>query len=268
MRTRGLQAWLLAGAMLAVLIGGVFLAMQHWFPIVATHHGEGVQHMLNYTLAVTGTLFVAGHIVLAWLIARSRAPRAAASAPASPRTERLVGLLPALAMALVAEGGVLLLGLPVWAKYYGPPPADALRVEVVARQFFWIIRYPGADGRFGRTAPQLMTPENQLGLDRDDPDAADDVVALNEMHVPAGRAVRVLLRSTDVIHSFNVPELRVKQNAVPGMAIEVWFTPTRAGRYELACNQICGLGHYRMRGFLEVSDEAAFRAWLAAQSPS
>jgi cytochrome c oxidase subunit 2 len=94
------------------------------------------------------------------------------------------------------------------------------------------------------------------------------VVLLNEMQLPKGRPALVRLRSTDVIHSFWVPELRVKQNAVPGMGIDVWFTPTRVGRYELACNQICGLGHYRMRGVLDVSEEADFERWLAEQAPA
>jgi cytochrome c oxidase subunit 2 len=139
---------------------------------------------------------------------------------------------------------------------------------VTGRQFFWVVRYPGPDGLFGRTAPDLITTENTLGLDKADGAAADDVVLLNELHLPAGRPARVLLRSTDVIHSFFVPEMRVKQNAVPGMNIAVWFTPTRPGQYEIACNQICGLGHYRMRGFLHVEERAAFEAWLREQAPA
>ena len=264
MRAGLVNAWVLAAAMLAVLAGGVALAVQPWFPVVGSLHGDGVQLMLDYTLTVTGALFVAGHLVLAWLIARAARPRPDAGTPA-PRRERLIGLVPAVLMAVVAEGGVLALGLPVWARYYGPPPADALRVEVVARQFFWAVRYPGPDGQFGATAARLIDPDNPIGLDRSDPAAADDLLLLNELYLPKDRAVRVLLRSTDVIHSFNVPELRVKQNAVPGMGIEVWFTPTRTGRYELACNQICGLGHYRMRGFVEVKEGPDFERWLAEQ---
>lgn len=259
-------AWLMVAAMLAVLAGGIVLARERWFPVVASGHGVGVQRMLDYTVTVTAVLFVAGHLVLAWLIARAALGRRAALP--SPGRERLVGLVPAFAMAVVAEGGVLALGLPVWAKYYGPPPADALRVEVVARQFFWATRYPGPDGRFGRARPELIDTENPLGLDRSDPATSDDLVLLNELHLPTDRPALLTLRSHDVIHSFNVPELRVKQNAVPGMALEVWFTPTRSGRYEIACNQICGLGHYRMRGLLQVEPADEFARWLAAQQPS
>jgi cytochrome c oxidase subunit 2 len=143
-----------------------------------------------------------------------------------------------------------------------------VRVEVVGRQFFWVVRYPGPDGQFGRTSPALINTDSPLGLDRGDPAAADDVVLLNEMQLPKGRPALVRLRSTDVIHSFWVPELRVKQNAVPGMEIDIWFTPTQVGSYELACNQICGLGHYRMRGLLGVSEEAEFERWLAEQAPA
>lgn len=260
----GVTAWAFALAVLLILAGTLGLAWHSWFPPIASLHGRGVQRMLDYTLLATGGFFILGHLVLAYVVLG--AGRGKASAP-RPRTEWLVGLVPALVMALVAEGGVLILGLPVWAQYYGPAPADALSVEVTGRQFFWVVRYPGRDGVFGRTSPGLIDTANPRGLDRADPAAADDVVLLNELALPAERAARLTLRSTDVIHSFFVPELRVKQDAVPGMAITVWFTPTQAAEYEIACNQICGLGHYRMRGLLHVLDKEAFRRWLEAQPP-
>ncbi len=250
-----------------VLAGALGLASRPWFPPMGSLHGRGVQSMLDFTLAATGAFFVLGHLVLAYIIAR--AARGTHRTPCAPgaRTEWLVGLVPALAMALVAEGGVLILGLPVWAQYYGPPPAEALEVEVTGRQFFWVVRYPGRDRAFGRTSPALMSTENPRGLDPSDPAAADDIVMLNDLYLPADRPAHVTLRSTDVIHSFFVPELRVKQDAVPGMAIVVWFTPTRAAEYEIACNQICGLGHYRMRGALHLLEGEAFGKWLREQAP-
>jgi len=268
MPQRRAMAWSLAALMIAVLVLAAALALRSWFPPVASAHGQAVQTMLNFTLLATGIFFVAGHLVLAWLIARAAWRPAEAAGQPSGRAQWLVGLLPAFAMAVVAEGGVLVLALPVWANYYGPPPSDAVRVEVVGRQFFWVVRYPGPDGQFGRTAPTLISTDNLLGLDGEDRAAADDVVLLNEMQLPKGRPALVRLRSTDVIHSFWVPELRVKQNAVPGMGIDIWFTPTQVGSYELACNQICGLGHYRMRGLLGVSEEAEFERWLAEQAPA
>ena len=223
--------------------------------------------MLDFTLLATGVFFVLGHLVLIYIVAR--APRGTRRTPPTPRvrTQWLVALVPALAMALVAEGGVLVLGLPVWAQYYGPAPAEAFSVEVTGRQFFWVVRYPGRDGVFGRTSPALINTENLLGLDRSDPAAADDIILLNDLHLPVDRPARVILRSTDVIHSFFVSELRVKQDAVPGMTVPIWFTPTRVAEYEIACNQICGLGHYRMRGFLHVLKGEAFRKWLDEQAP-
>ena len=267
MAPRRAVAWSLSGAMLGVLGLTLALALRPWFPEVASAHGAAIQRMLNFTLLATGAFLVAGHLVLAWLIARAgRGPSEPFAAP-SPRTRRLVSVLPALVMALVAEGGVLALALPVWAKYYGPPPPDALPVEVTGRQFFWVVRYPGPDGLFGRTSADRVGPDNPLGLDKGDSAATDDVVLLNEIHLPRDRPVLLRLRSRDVIHSFWVPELRVKQNLVPGMTIEIWFTPTRAGHYELACNQICGLGHYRMRGVLRVDEPGDFERWLGEQRP-
>jgi cytochrome c oxidase subunit 2 len=252
---------MLALAMLVVMAAGLALASRSWYPPVASDHGVSIQRMLDYTLVVTGVFFVVGHLVLAWLILR--APKA--SDAVTPRRSWWVALVPALGMAVVAEGGALVLALPAWNRYYGAPPADALTLEVTARQFLWIFRYAGPDGRWGRTSVEHVTPENPLGLDRASPGGADDVVALNEAYVPVGRPVRVLLRSYDVIHSFFVPTLRLKQDAMPGMTVPIWFRPTEPGELEVACNQICGLGHYRMRAVLHVASEAEMTRWLGEQ---
>lgn len=268
---RRLYGIALSVAFLAVLGTGVLLATRPWFPPVGSDHGVGVQRMLLYTLGATGLFFVLGHLALAYIVGRFSlrpASRVEAGPSSSGRWERWLALGPAVVMALIAEGGVLALGLPVWGIYYGTPPEDALTVEVTGRQFFWVVRYPGPDGRFGRTEPALVRADNPIGLDVRDPAARDDVVLLNEWHVPVGRPVRALLRSLDVIHSLYLREFRVKQDAVPGMTISVWFTPRTTGTYEIACNHVCGLGHYRMRGFLYVDEPAAFEEWLRAQSPA
>jgi len=130
----------------------------------------------------------------------------------------------------------------------------------------WNVRYPGPDGRFGRTDAQLIDDTvNPLGLDKTDHAGDDDIVTLNDITVPVGRTVRVTLRSKDVIHSFFLPNFRVKQDAVPGMSPEVVFVPTTAGRYELACAELCGLAHYRMRGFFNVVSQPEFDEWLQQQ---
>ena len=136
-------------------------------------------------------------------------------------------------------------------------------VRIVAEQFAWNVHYPGADGQFGRTDPALIDPANPLGLDRRAPYAADDVVKVNQVAVPINRPVVVQLSAKDMIHSFGVPAMRVKQDAIPGMMIPVWFTPTVRGDFDIACSQLCGLGHYRMRGVVKVMTSDEFQAWLA-----
>jgi cytochrome c oxidase subunit 2 len=163
---------------------------------------------------------------------------------------------------MVSMGGV------VWATIHRAAPADALVVDVRGEQFAWLARYPGTDGAFGRVDPKLIDHRtNPMGLEPGDPHAADDIVS-SEVHLVVDRPVRVRLRSTGVIHSFFVPAFRVKQDAVPGMTIEIWFTPTKEGTYEIACAELCGIGHYGMKGTVVVQSQREFDAWLAQQRPS
>jgi cytochrome c oxidase subunit 2 len=254
-------AWTLAIAMIVVVAGGLALAARQWYPPVASEHGVGIQRMLDYTLVVTGVFFVLGHVVLAWLILR----RPRGDEGIAPRRGWLVAFVPALVMAIVAEGGALVLAWPAWSRYYGAPPHDALTVEVTGRQFVWIFRQAGPDGRWGRTSVDRVTDENPLGLVAESPGAADDLVTLNEVWVPVGRPARLLIRSYDIIHSFFVPALRLKQDAMPGMTVPVWFRPTEEGTFEVACNQICGLGHYRMKGTLRVASDGDVARWVSEQ---
>jgi cytochrome c oxidase subunit 2 len=139
-------------------------------------------------------------------------------------------------------------------------------IEVTAQQFMWNVRYPGADQTFGPTDARLIDPAtNPLGLDRRAAASADDVLTINEITVPVNRTVRIRLRSRDVIHSLFLPHFRVKQDAVPGMTPEVIFNPTRAGSFEIACAELCGLAHYRMQGTFNVVSEEEFAAWLQRQ---
>jgi cytochrome c oxidase subunit 2 len=159
-----------------------------------------------------------------------------------------------------------------------PSPNEALQVEVTPEQFAWNIHYAGPDGVFGKTDIKLIDLQsNPLGLDKSDPAAKDDVTTVNQLYVPVNKPIIVRLKSKDVIHSFNVPEFRVKQDAVPGLTIPIWFVPnittaemrTRTGKpefqYEIACAQLCGLGHYRMRGFVNVLTAEEFQKWLDEQ---
>jgi cytochrome c oxidase subunit 2 len=160
--------------------------------------------------------------------------------------------------------------IPAWAKRVSnfPPDDKATVVRVVGEQFAWNIHYPGPDGKFGRTDVSLMAADNPLGLDRRDPAAKDDITTINQLTLPVDKPVLVHLSSKDVIHSFGLYEMRVKQDAVPGLDMPVWFIPTRIGDYEIACSQLCGLGHYRMRGFVNIKSQADYDAFLATEAKS
>jgi cytochrome c oxidase subunit II len=188
-----------------------------------------------------------------------------------------------LEVAVAVVEAVLLFGfsIPMWAARVDsrPSPGEALEVQVTGEQFAWNIHYPGPDGKFGRTDIKLIDMQsNPLGLDRSDPAAKDDVTTLNQLYLPVNRPIIVRLRSKDVIHSFNLPEFRVKQDAIPGFTIPVWFVPTittaemrtRTGngefQYEIACAQLCGLGHYRMRAFVTIQSPDEFQKWMDEQA--
>jgi cytochrome c oxidase subunit 2 len=173
-----------------------------------------------------------------------------------------------IAVAVVEVILLVFYAIPAWATRVRdfPPESEAVVVRVTGEQFAWNVHYPGTDGRFGRRDIKLVGADNPLGLDRTDQDAKDDIVTTNQLSIPVDRPVLVHLASKDVIHSFGLFEMRVKQDAVPGMDIPVWFIPNRIGEYEIVCSQLCGLGHYRMRGFLSVKSEADFNSWLGEEA--
>jgi cytochrome c oxidase subunit II len=180
-----------------------------------------------------------------------------------------------------AEAGVavveviLLVGfsIPLWYRWTKTPDARAnpLVVRVVAEQFAWNIHYPGPDGVFGKANVKYVTSSNPLGLDPTDPHAKDDIASLNQLHLEVNRPVIARISSKDVIHSFGLPYMRVKQDATPGMEVPVHFTPIRTSgneTWEIACAQLCGLGHYRMRGQYHVHTKQEFDKWMASQTPA
>jgi cytochrome c oxidase subunit 2 len=234
-----------------------------WLPPVASEHGAGIDLMLRYLLVTAGGLLLVAHLALGCALWRFGGKAGVTFRLATPRQERNWALVPIILMALIAEGGVFVLGLPVWANLYAAAPQDALTVEITAEQFVWNVHYPGRDGQFGRTQASLFSFNNPLGLGRDDPAARDDIVLTGELHLPLNRPARIRLRSKDVLHSFFLPIQRLKQDVVPGMTIEAWFVPTESGDYEIACTELCGFGHYQMRGLLRVESQEAFDAWLA-----
>jgi cytochrome c oxidase subunit 2 len=160
---------------------------------------------------------------------------------------------------------LVFMGLRLWSGVYAAPPPNAFLVDVVGAQFQWDMRYPGPDGVLGRVRPELISDENPLGIDRSDPQAKDDFVRTNLLVLPVDRPALLRLRSKDMQHAFFLPNFRVKQDLVPGMTIDSWFVPRKTGEFEIACAELCGLGHYRMRGLLNVMTEAEVEKWLADQ---
>ena len=195
--------------------------------------------------------------------------------------------LSSLLEAVVAVIEIVILfgfGFPIWAARVTDVPStyESVHLRVVAQQFAWNFHYPGPDGKFGKTRADLVDEqENPVGLDRSSDNASDDFYTVNQLHVPVNKKIRIDLTSLDVIHSFSLPELRVKQDIIPGMVIPVHFTATmtsdeflkttigskREGKsLEVSCAQLCGLGHYRMRGFFTVHDDDGYQAWLDEQA--
>ena len=178
--------------------------------------------------------------------------------------------LPVIAIGLVVIGDAVVLAaaaLPAWINRTSPPMfgASSLEVRVIAEQFAWNIHYPGPDRRFGPTRAALINASNPIGVDRRTPDGADDLGLQNLLTVPLGRPVIVHLSSRDVVHSFTLNEMRIRHDATPGLVTRTWFTPTVIGRWEIACSQLCGLAHYRMRGSFAVVAAADWQTWQARE---
>jgi cytochrome c oxidase subunit 2 len=224
-------------------------------------HGSSVDFLFYLVFYITGVVFVlvAGLLIYFLIRYRSREGRKVAYIHGHGPLEVIWTVIPAIILVVL-----LVLSQRTWAtlRYPGSSPRDAVRIEVTGEQFAWNIRYPGADGQFGRLDLNLVATDNPLGLDPADPAGADDVITLNQLHIPVGKPIRVTLTSKDVIHSFFLPYVRIKQDAVPGMRTEVWFEVTQADQIEIACAELCGLGHYRMRGFVTVESPEEFEAWL------
>lgn len=238
-----------------------------WLPEDVSVHGAGVDELITILHYFMAVLFVGWGIFLVYCLIRFRQRAGRAASYELPRTKTPKWL----EVGVAAFEAVLLLffSMPVWAHVKNDVPSEqeALVVRVVAQQFAWNFHYPGADGVFGQTRADLFSEENPLGLDRQgDLRAADDIVAINNLHVPVNKPVRLQLSSKDVIHCLSIPALRVKQDIVPGMSIPTWFEARRTGEYEIACAQLCGLGHFRMKGRIFIEESAQFDKWLAAEA--
>lgn len=259
------QGPMLAVGLVFVVLASSWLFMQRtwWMPELASLHGIDIDRVFLVTLVITGVLFILLQGVLAYFSFRyGEKGGDRAQYWIRPGLEKRFALIAGIIIFGV-DVTILALGESNWFRAWGPSPEGTPVVEVMGEQFAWNFRYPGPDGTFGKTEARLISSTNPFGIDKTDPPAADDILSVNQLHLPEDKPVRLRIRSHDVIHSLYLPHQRVKQDAVPGMQIELWFVPRRAGQFEIACSQLCGLGHYRMRAFLTVESQEAFDKWLA-----
>lgn len=253
----------LAIVLIILVIGSV--AFHFWSPWwltpLASNWGT-IDDTINLTFWVTGSVFVAVNLFLAWAIIRYRHKdnRRADYEPENNKLEWwLTGLTTIGVVAMLAPG------LFVWAEFVNVPE-DAWELEVVGQQWHWTYRFPGADGIHGTSDATLITQNNPFGLNPDDPNGQDDKVVYDPVvHVPVGKPMKVLLRAKDVLHNFTVPQFRVKMDLVPGLVTYVWLIPTRTGTFDILCEELCGVGHFTMRGRIVVEEQADFDIWLAGQ---
>jgi len=244
-------------------------------PLLASANGQQIDSLIAWIHVFMFVLFIGWGGFFLFVLFRfsaKRHPKADYGGVKSHASSYLEGAVLVVEMVLLFA-----FSIPLWAARvdHVPSESEALVVQVTGEQFAWNVRYAGPDGKFGKTDIKLIDLQsNPLGVDRSDPDAKDDVTTVNQLYLPVNRPIIVKLRSKDVIHSFNVPYMRVKQDAIPGLTIPIWFTPTvttaemraRTGnadfQYEIACAQLCGLGHYRMRAFVTVVSPEEFQKWL------
>lgn len=251
-------------------------------PEPASVQGVVIDHMIWVTLLITGIVFIGTHIMLfcfAYLFRSRPGHKARYFSPHSPQNTRLEIVWTSATFVVLMI--LIIVGLKQWFKITGPAPKDAMILEVTGKQFDWMFRYPGPDGELGKKNYKLINQakSNPLGQDWTDGSGRDDVVSMGVMHLVVNRPVKLIINSQDVIHDVGMPYFRLKMDAVPGVPTSLWFTPTITTLkmkkitdnpdfvYELACDQLCGNGHYSMRATIIVETQAQFDKWVASQQP-
>jgi cytochrome c oxidase subunit 2 len=258
------------GRALAVIIwiltlGSVslFFVRQWWFPTAISSHAVALDRQFLLTIIVVGIAFTIAQVGLGYMVWKYRERPINDRAVYTHGSNRLEVIWTIVTATIFI--GLAVIGQSVWASlHFNKAPAGSFQVEVVSQQFQWNFHYAGKDGVFGRTDPSLIDDSalNFIGLDETDPSAKDDVVH-SVIAIPVGRPVELILRSKDVIHDFWVPQLRFKQDLVPGMVIRVHFTANQTGKYELACAELCGQLHFKMKSYMLVLPEAEHQALMS-----
>jgi len=242
-------------------------------PVLTSTNGEAVDRLIIYIHWLMIALFIGWLGYFIYCLYRFRATR-------NPKADHLGARSHAstwLELVVAGVEALLLIGfaIPMWArasdvtKFSETDRAEATQIQVVAQQFGWNARYTGKDGEFGKQSMELVSEQNLFGVDPADEKGNDDVVVYNDLHVPVGKPVIAYISSKDVIHSFKIIAMRVTQDAIPGLRIPTWFKPTKEGRYQINCAQLCGVGHTSMSGgFVTVESQEAYDQWLDAKSAS
>jgi cytochrome c oxidase subunit 2 len=242
----------------------------------ASDHGEKIDLMLYITIGVTGAVFIITQILLFWFAFKyqEKDDRKAYYFPHNTKLELIWTTVPAIFLTVL-----VVFGLKYWFKMTGEAPKDAIVVEVTGHQFAWEFRYPGADKILGKKDYKLTKGANSLGVDFNDPASLDDIHVGATMHIPVGKPVKLVINAQDVIHDVGLAHFRLKMDAVPGIPTTMWFTPlytteemkVKTGNtnftYEISCDQMCGKGHFSMRGVIIVEKEEDYNKWLATQQP-
>lgn len=252
-RLLGIAIWIITIASVWMFVSGKW-----WFPPYISEHGPRYDSQFLITIIVVGVAFTAAQVGLGWVVWKYRDNASAQRATYSHGNNRLEIVWTLVTAVIFISLGIM--GQRVWASLHlHNAPPGSYQIEVVAQQFSWNFHYPGKDNVFGKTDPNLIDDSalNFVGLDETDPNAKDDTT-VSTLAVPVNRPVELILRSKDVTHSFFVPQLRFKQDLVPGMNIHVHFTATKVGKYELACAELCGMNHYKMKSFMLVLPQNEF----------
>jgi len=244
-----------------------FVAKTWWLPVGASAAAGWIDGQFTLTFIIMGIIFLAAQLGLGYIVWKYR--ETPNSPPVSYSHGNTTLEITWTTLTAILFIGLNLMGTKTWASQrWDAAEAGAVPVEATGMQFAWYFRYPGADGTYGKTKVSLMDPssggEAAVGLDTSDPHSKDDVVT-GTMYIPVNREIDLTLRSVDVIHDLFVPSLRFKQDAVPGLNIHMHFKPTQIGEYEIACAELCGLGHYKMHGMVHVVSQEDFDKWLAAR---
>lgn len=233
-----------------------------WWTPIASNWGY-IDDTIVLTFWITGTVFVAVILFMAYCALRYK-HKAGVRSEYRPENKKLEWWL--TIVTTVGVAGMLIPGLFVWNQFVTVPP-EATEIEVMAKQWSWSFRKPGNDGKLGTTNVRLVSADNPFGIDPKDPNGQDDVLVDGDnLHLPANKPIKVLLRSLDVLHDFYVPQFRAKMDMVPGAVTYFWFTPTRTGTFDILCFELCGVGHHAMRSQVVVEEAAAYNDWLKQQT--